>query len=284
MRKIMVFILCTALLMSMAACSSENVKGANSNNTNETSAAIDDESGVSSVETVQQAADGEELSPPTETLEPTADGGDAKPQPAADSSNAKATPTVDGRNAKPSPAKPTADSSNAKPSPATSQTESTPTVKKPPESTGKTISFDSEGVEIPMDGVWSTYYNNLMKSDSTFHIGDSDVYGVISISFVSDEGLNKSNDSRASLSANTRNLFTIYIYNKGKLPDIAAVKEKANSKYAEKVKEANDLVYYFCWNDSSSDGLSDVSKEKYEQLYNDIPNLRDKIKFYTPAS
>ncbi len=277
MRKVMIFILCTALLMSMAACSSGNAEeGTDSNNTAKASTAVDNESGISSAETVQQAAESEKLPQPAETLEPTADGGAAKQKPA-----------TAGNAAKPSAQPGTAERNISAPPPANSQTEKKANANKPPESNGKTMSFDSEGIEIPMDGVWSTYYNSLIKYDSTYHIGTSDVYGVISIRFASDEGLNntkKSNDSRASLSANTRDLFSIFVYYKNKLPDISAVKEKADSKYAEKVNEANDLVYYLCWNDSKGDGLSDVSKKKYEQLYNDIPNLSDKIKFYTPAS
>ncbi len=302
----MVFILCTAILMNMAACSSKNVKeGTNSNDTTKTSAAVGNESSISSDETVQQATEDEKLSQSTEVSKPATDSDNAKSKPAADGNNAKQKPAVDSSNTKQKTAvdgsnvkqktaadgsntkqKTAADGNNAKPSPTNSPTKSIPNVNKSPESNGKTVSFDSEGVEIPMDGVWSTYYNNLMKNDSTFHIGTSDVYGVISISFVSDEGLNnpkKSNDSRASLSTNTRDLFNIYVYYKDKLPDIATVKEKANSKYVKKVNETNDLVYYLGWNDSSSDGLSDASKKKYEQLYKDIPKLSDKITFYTPA-
>lgn len=129
--------------------------------------------------------------------------------------------------------------------------------------------YDTLGIKITPDEVWKKYDGSIDDRGGVFLFKDEIVCGQLIIACITDDSSGKS-------------LFSIAVGAKEKAPDETKVKDIMHLENAEKIGEKDDLIYYFCWNEKDDNGLAGEVKEMYNDLYDDLPNIKKSISFYSP--
>lgn len=149
------------------------------------------------------------------------------------------------------------------------------------------------GIGIPKRQVWKDLSKNVNNGNNNgvfnnYQDKNSALYGYISDYFMSDEALAESQKKgswdKQKIVEGSRPIYQIAVYKKGKAPNenILPEPEYLKGTHAEQIGETDKLVYFFYWDDFKGEGLSDASKNKYKQLYDDMMNFKNSIRIFTP--
>lgn len=160
--------------------------------------------------------------------------------------------------------------------------------------TSEEDTYDYLGIGIPKGQIWKEFSNNVNSGNNNgvfnnYQDKDEILYGYISDYFMSDEALAESQKQgewdKQKIIDGSRLLYQIAVYKKGKAPNENMISEPdylKNKQHTEKIGENDELEYFFYWDDFRGEGLSEASKDKYKQLYDDMMNFKNNIRIFTP--
>ncbi|MBU5438846.1 TlpA family protein disulfide reductase [Tissierella sp. MSJ-40] len=158
--------------------------------------------------------------------------------------------------------------------------------------------YKDMGLKFKMSDVWKEYDDNLVvdrlgdEEDESNPIYTGRNYGFISNELIEKyydvidnvENKEERNKKIDEIFSQVKNIFSIAVFRKDKLPAEDKIAELTKMDHNEKISTISEYVFYFCRNDYDDTGLSEEAKKGYKAMFDDVENIKSSLTVYKPMT